>query len=70
MSLQTLTFSCLACHILANHPQFAKKNKANKIILIKALPTPSKAESSLALENKPPNQPKESNINHRLRKIA
>lgn len=70
MSLQTLTFNCLACHILAKHPQFAKKNKANNLTLIKALSVPSKAKPSLALENKQPSQSKQPITNHRLKKIA
>lgn len=32
MSLQTLSWSCLACYILAKHPTFIKNNKIKKSI--------------------------------------
>ncbi len=67
MNLHTLSLNCLACHILAKHPQFTKKNTS---ISIKTIPTISSVNQSKISENRKPNHSTEATVNHQLIKIA
>jgi len=68
MNLQTL--NCLACHILAKHPQSIKNNKEHLLIAIKTKPTATKVNPSTIQANKEYNYTAKSTNKHSLRKIA
>ena len=66
MSLQTLTWNCLACHILAKHPTFIKKNKVKNLIPNKSKYTLNQSASARSKESNRTTIP----IDNQLRKIA
>lgn len=71
MSLQTQTINCLACHILAKHPQFTKNNKVYNLTSFKAKKnTTNQVNLPTTVIDKTSNPNTNSSIKNQLRKIA
>ena len=67
MSLQTLSLNCLACHILAKHPQLTKNNN---LTATKGKYRIIKVSQSTSLLNNKSNHTTKPTIKKQLRKIA
>lgn len=71
MSLQTQIINCLACHILAKHPQFTKNNKVYNLTSFKTKKTIiNQVSLPTTLTDKIADTNTNSSIKNQLRKIA